>query len=79
MVTEEKETQIRVRAAREVCIGSGMCALTAPEVFDQDGEDGLVVVLRTRLPHTGPDTEAAREAAVLCPSGAISVRPTGTS
>lgn len=77
--TEEKETQIRVRAAREVCIGSGMCALTAPEVFDQDDEDGLVLVLRARLPQSGPDAEAAREAAVLCPAGAISVRLPGTS
>ncbi|WP_285666977.1 ferredoxin [Actinorhabdospora filicis] len=55
---------------RDRCAGSGMCALTAPEVFEQDGE-GL---------GTAPDpsswaehAEAAAEAAGLCPVGAITV------
>lgn len=57
-----------VRVDRDRCAGSGMCALTAPEVFEQDA-DGLSTV---------PDPEAAREhadavaeAAELCPVGAI--------
>ncbi|MDF3288193.1 ferredoxin [Streptomyces silvisoli] len=29
---------------RERCVGAGMCALTAPDVFDQDPEDGRVPV-----------------------------------
>ncbi len=61
---------MRVTADRTVCIGAGMCALTAPGVFDQD-EDGIVTVLE---PH--PDAEArtaAREAAALCPSRALQV------
>ncbi|PXY22113.1 ferredoxin [Prauserella flavalba] len=45
-----------------------MCALTAPEVFDQD-DDGIVVTL-TEQP--GPEaTDAVREAVQLCPAGAL--------
>ncbi|MFG3257535.1 ferredoxin [Streptomyces sp. NPDC048172] len=61
---------VRVTADRDVCVGAGLCALTAPEVFDQD-DDGVVTVLLTE-----PDGEtgaAALEAAALCPSGAVRV------
>ncbi|MER7988813.1 ferredoxin [Streptomyces noursei] len=51
------------------CVGAGQCVLTAPDLFDQD-DDGLVTVLD---PAAGAPAVAAREAAVLCPSGAISV------
>ncbi|PXY20521.1 ferredoxin [Prauserella coralliicola] len=45
-----------------------MCALTAPEVFDQD-DDGLVVTLTDE---PGPEsTDAVKEAVQLCPSGAL--------
>ncbi|HXA62668.1 MAG TPA: ferredoxin, partial [Streptosporangiaceae bacterium] len=33
-------------ADKDVCVGAGMCVLTAPELFDQD-DDGLVAVLRS--------------------------------
>ncbi|MDQ8702693.1 ferredoxin [Streptomyces sp. LHD-70] len=57
---------------RERCAGSGMCALTAPEVFDQDDEDGRVLLL---TPRPGPGQRAAaRLAAGLCPAAAITVR-----
>ncbi|KUL53030.1 ferredoxin [Streptomyces sp. NRRL S-1521] len=46
-----------------------MCAMTAPEVFDQDPDDGLVLLLDPEP--TGADRAAARMAAGLCPSGAI--------
>ncbi|WP_406236508.1 ferredoxin [Nocardia sp. NBC_01009] len=56
---------------RERCIGAGMCALTAPGVFDQDTEDGRVVPLdHTPAPEREP---AVREAAQVCPSGAITI------
>ncbi|HEX6443801.1 MAG TPA: (4Fe-4S)-binding protein [Streptosporangiales bacterium] len=62
---------MRIDADREVCCSAGMCALTAPDVFDQDEHDGRVVVL---TPEPGGDQEpAAREAVALCPSGALSV------
>jgi ferredoxin len=63
---------MKIEADREVCIGSGMCARTAPEVFDQDAQDGRVVL---RKEHPGEDeVEAVREAVDLCPSGALSLR-----
>ncbi|MCW2903784.1 MAG: hypothetical protein JWO67_6049 [Streptosporangiaceae bacterium] len=61
---------MRVTADRRICVGAGMCVLTAPEIFDQD-DDGLVKVLRP-----APDDSeqaAAREAAHLCPSGAVRI------
>ncbi|MEU6646348.1 (4Fe-4S)-binding protein [Saccharomonospora sp. NPDC046836] len=64
---------MRIEADRDVCIGSGMCVLTAPEVFDQD-DDGIVV-LRIAEPEPG-SRDAAREAVQLCPSGALSLRET---
>ncbi|MBO8200539.1 ferredoxin [Streptomyces smyrnaeus] len=55
------------------CAGAGMCALTAPEVFDQDDEEGLVVLLR---PAPAPEHRAAARTAVgLCPAGAITLDP----
>ncbi|WP_432141235.1 ferredoxin [Streptomyces sp. bgisy084] len=56
---------------RDRCIGAGMCALTAPEVFDQDAEDGLVL-LRTAAPPPGQHARA-RLAAGLCPAAALTV------
>ncbi|MEU4832611.1 ferredoxin [Streptosporangium sp. NPDC023615] len=59
---------MRADAERDICIGAGMCVLTAPAVFDQD-DDGIVVVLTEEIP-PGSE-EAVRRAATLCPSGAI--------
>jgi ferredoxin len=61
---------MKVTADRDVCVGAGMCVLTAPELFDQ-GDDGIVTVL-TSTPDEG-DRPAAREAARLCPSGAVQI------
>ncbi|HEY6793343.1 MAG TPA: ferredoxin [Kineosporiaceae bacterium] len=57
---------------RDLCIGAGLCVLTAPDVFDQD-DDGLVVVLARdgADPGAGPHTDAVREATRRCPSGAL--------
>jgi ferredoxin len=62
---------LKIEADRERCIGAGMCALTAPSVFDQDKDDGRVL-LRTDC----PDEEvlkAVLAAVELCPSGALSI------
>lgn len=62
---------MRVTVDTERCCGSGMCVLTAPEIFDQRDEDGIV-----RLNHAIPEAalhQQVREAAQNCPSGAITV------
>ncbi|MEU0270261.1 ferredoxin [Streptomyces sp. NPDC006307] len=64
-------TTAYVRVDRERCIGAGMCALTAPEVFDQDPEDGLVLLLDAEPP--AAPLAAARMAAGVCPSRALTV------
>lgn len=61
-----------VEADRDVCTGSGMCVLTAPDVFDQDPKDGLVVVLVAEV----ADDARGRvlEAIDGCPVAALSLR-----
>ncbi|MEV8503775.1 ferredoxin [Actinoplanes sp. NPDC051475] len=61
----------RVRADRDVCIGAGNCVLTLPQVFDQDDDEGLVVV--TDPDAGGQPDELLRRAVLMCPSGAITV------
>lgn len=57
---------------RERCIGAGMCALIAPEIFDQDEADGRVRLLDSTP--TAPHHPTAREAAQSCPAAAIGLR-----
>jgi ferredoxin len=60
---------MRINADRDVCIGSGNCVLSAPEVFDQDADDGLVEVLE---PEPAPGLEqSVLDAVARCPSGAL--------
>jgi len=62
---------MRVHADRDSCIGAGQCVLSAPAVFDQDEDDG-VVFLKT----DDPPAELAddvRRAAALCPALAITL------
>jgi ferredoxin len=64
---------VKVHADREVCIGSGLCVLRLPEVFDQSEDDGTVVILRAE---PAADEEAEVVNAVhACPSGALRVDP----
>ena len=60
---------MRVSADRDVCIGSGNCVLTAPAVFDQDDDEGLVVLLTSDV--EGPVAGPVRAAVARCPSGAL--------
>jgi ferredoxin len=62
---------VRVVGDRDICTGAGMCALTAPELFEQDDEVGLVVVKSEHV--EGDALVAARKAVGLCPSGALSL------
>jgi ferredoxin len=62
---------MRVLVDRDRCVGAGMCALTAPEVFDQDAEDGRVVLLDATP--AAARRAATRDAVLVCPSGAVTV------
>ncbi|WP_157244616.1 ferredoxin [Nonomuraea typhae] len=62
---------MEIKADTDVCIGAGMCALTAPAVFDQSEEDGTVVVLVSPVPEE--QEGVAKRAVHACPSGAISI------
>ncbi|MFP5347578.1 MAG: ferredoxin [Actinomycetes bacterium] len=59
---------MRISADRDVCIGAGMCVMTAPAVFDQD-DDGIVVLVTPDIP--AEQAAAAIRATQLCPSGAL--------
>ncbi|MEU7071677.1 ferredoxin [Streptomyces narbonensis] len=66
-----------VRVDRGRCLGAGMCALTAPQVFDQDEEEGLVVLLDARPPEER--RAAVRVAAGVCPASVITLTEHGSS
>jgi ferredoxin len=59
---------MKVFADRDVCIGAGMCVMTAA-MFDQD-EDGIVVIDDAEeVP--AEEQRSVRNAVSLCPSGAL--------
>jgi ferredoxin len=61
---------MKVIVDHDLCIGSGMCALTAPAVFDQDPDEAVVVLFDPEPP---PEQhEAVRLAVQRCPAGVIS-------
>ncbi|MET9700186.1 ferredoxin [Streptomyces sp. NPDC006529] len=62
----------RIDIDKDVCIGAGQCALTAPGVFTQD-DDGLSELLPGK--EDGDGSALVREAARACPVGAITVSP----
>lgn len=66
---------VQVTVDEDRCCGAGQCVLLAPEVFDQRDEDG-VVVLRDPEPLASLHA-AVREAAGVCPAGAIALGEDG--
>jgi len=61
-------SDVQIRVDRALCIGSGDCVDTAPEVFQLDEEEKAVVI----DPHGAP-LEEVLEAAGNCPVTAIFV------
>ncbi|ULE34310.1 ferredoxin [Mycobacterium sp. IDR2000157661] len=68
---------MKIAADRDVCIQAGNCVMSAGEVFDQD-DDGVVVLLiesQGEAVQTGEvpdgDLDHVREAVRLCPSQAL--------
>jgi ferredoxin len=62
---------MKVMIDRDKCIGAGQCVMTAPGVFDQDEDEGTVVLLQ----ETPPDTsrEEVRKAVNFCPARVIEI------
>lgn len=63
---------MRVFVDRDKCISAGQCVLAAPEVFDQDDEEGLIQLLQQNPAADLHDP--VREAADNCPALAIELR-----
>jgi len=70
---------VRISADRELCIQAGNCVMVAGEVFDQD-DDGIVTVLvdtdggavqTAEVPDDQLDN--VREAVKLCPATALAI------
>ena len=62
---------MKVTVDQHKCVSSGQCVVTAPDVFDQRDEDGVVVLLTD-----SPGAERAddlRYAESLCPALAITI------
>ncbi len=62
------ENRIRIEVDRGLCIGSGDCVDTAPDVFELDAEDKAVVI-----DPDGASVDVVIEAAGNCPVTAIFV------
>ena len=62
---------VRVKVDQDKCVASGQCVLTAPDVFDQREQDGIVVLLDPTPP--AELAEDVRRAVALCPARVISV------
>lgn len=58
-----------LRVDHDRCCSSGMCALLAPDVFDQDLLTGQVILLDPSPP--AEHHQAVRQAIQTCPCGVI--------
>ncbi len=63
------ENRIAIEVDRQLCIGSGDCVDTAPDVFQLDDEDKAVVV-----DPDGAPLDDVIDAARNCPVGAIFIK-----
>jgi ferredoxin len=62
---------MKVTVDKDKCVASGQCVLAAEAVFDQDENDGVVILLNE---DPDPDQyEAVRLAAQMCPASVITV------
>jgi ferredoxin len=60
---------MRITVDVDKCVGAGVCAMAAPEIFDQNDDDGIVVVLDHNPPAHQED--AVRDAAARCPAAVL--------
>jgi ferredoxin len=62
---------MRVTADRSTCATSSLCVYAVPQVFDQDEDEGLVVIVETFPAPALQDV--VRKAARGCPTGSIQI------
>lgn len=63
---------MKVTIEPDKCVGAGLCVLSAPDVFDQREDEGVVLLL---IDSPGAErTEDIEEAAALCPARAIQLK-----
>lgn len=68
---EPSDGKVKVRTHRDRCIGAGHCVSHAPEIFDQDDDEGMVVLRQDAV--EDEQAELVHDVAGLCPVGAIEV------
>ena len=74
MTTQTKQIgKYRVEVIRDKCISAASCAAIAPQVFEMDEEDLVVVISQD-----GNDDETKLLAAQSCPTMAVIVTDTET-
>jgi ferredoxin len=66
---------MRVEVHEDRCIGSGVCALVAADVFDQRDDDGVVVLLDEHP--AAQHHDSVHEAATRCPASVIEIHAAG--
>ena len=64
---------MKVSVDRDLCIGAGNCALTAPAVFDQNADEAVVILLDESPPES--EIPAVRLAVDRCPAAVIQLHP----
>jgi ferredoxin len=67
----EEIAALRITVDEDRCVAAGHCVVSAPDIFDQREEDGVVVLLDPRPSAAAHDT--VRQAALLCPAAVIRV------
>ena len=67
-------SEVKVHVDNELCVGTGICEATAPDLFEI-GDDGISHVLKDEVP--AELVAAAREAAENCPTRALSLTDAG--
>jgi ferredoxin len=60
---------VKVIIESDKCVAAGQCVLSAPDVFDQREDDGVVILLAENP--AGDLADDVRDAVMLCPARAI--------
>lgn len=61
--------KLRILVDQDKCVGAGQCVFTAPDIFEQGEDDGIVVLLTDEPDESRYD--AVKQAERLCPAKAI--------